>query len=487
MLRPQHYVIANNELPSHEDAQELMIIVPDPYCSSDFSQKNVIIESTYEATATHFAEASLSFRIATSFPHARYLMLDWKKSAPTPFEARWICHKMLTRFLAAASFSRIAFFLPSGFTDLQLAFADDLYLQGFSSRYEKNQFETFRWITENSFTDEHKKAAHLARVEGIREYRRWTNENPGTMTSFHLGDLLQQFAIDHKLPFEKMRASRLEEERLHLLAAVGRASEESPARLFTVTHNCDAGSRPLVLIGKGITFDTGGINLKASEPYLNTMKNDMAGAALMANLFMSLVKAGYKGPLALVIPACENSISHNSIKPGTILQARNGKTVIIQNTDAEGRLILADAINWSEEKFSPSMIITAATLTAASLTQYSSYVTPVYFAPPEFQQKLGLAARGWGEEFSFQGEFMPFKYANENGPADLTNTGRLPQKAEVASRSNIAAHFLKQFTQTPYIHFDIFCTTWNWAGDYPGAGYGATGSVFNSLYDTLLS
>ena len=274
---------------------------------------------------------------------------------------------------------------------------------------------------------------------------------------------------------------------MNLLVAVGQASTRSPSRLHLATHNWSAGSekKPLLLVGKGVTFDTGGINLKPHESFVNCMKNDMGGAGLMINLFAALLESGYDGPLAVAIPCCENLIAERSMKPGAIIRSYAGKDVIIEHTDAEGRLILADALHYAQKTLAPALTITAATLTTASLRQFTNFWTPVHFAGEAFQDGLREAARASGEEFVFWGEFLPFLQANKTGAADLTNMGRMPSHASMGGGSNVAAHFLREFAVSPLIHLDIFATTWNWSGDYPGAHYGATGAPFNALFRHL--
>jgi leucyl aminopeptidase len=217
------------------------------------------------------------------------------------------------------------------------------------------------------------------------------------------------------------------------------------------------------------------------------MKNDMGGAGLMAQLFMGLVRSGYSKPIILAIPSCENAIDAMSMKPGVIIKSRSGKSVIIEHTDAEGRLILADTMSYICDNFAPLHMYTAATLTTASLRQFTNFFTPVHFASSDFKKTLIESSANYGEAFTFWDEFLPFLSGNKSNAADLTNMGRMPSHASMGGGSNVAAHFLKEFAKVPYTHLDIFNTIWNWSGDYPGAHYGCTGSVFNSLWATLRS
>jgi leucyl aminopeptidase len=136
---------------------------------------------------------------------------------------------------------------------------------------------------------------------------------------------------------------------LRLLLAVGAASKASPPRLVIARYQPPgkAGGAPLMLLGKGITFDSGGINVKPYESFVSAMKNDMAGAALAYTLFRGLVEAGHSEPLLLVIAACENAIDAASMRPGALVESYRGLTVRVDHTDAEGRLVLADGLAYA--------------------------------------------------------------------------------------------------------------------------------------------
>ena len=189
---------------------------------------------------------------------------------------------------------------------------------------------------------------------------------------------------------------------MNLLLAVGQGSELSPSRCHFISANLsDNDEKPIMLVGKGITFDTGGINVKPFESHVNCMKNDMGGAALMSNLFMAMIEAGYKKPLVLVIPSCENLVAQKSMKPGSIVKSYKGKEVVIEHTDAEGRLILADALAYGEQKYQPKKTFVAATLTTAALRQYTNYFTPVHFADEQFKSSLKSYGDRLGEGFVF--------------------------------------------------------------------------------------
>jgi leucyl aminopeptidase len=317
-------------------------------------------------------------------------------------------------------------------------------------------------------------------------YRRWINENPDELTSIEIGKRLKAFAQSHGCSFEEMGIAELKKEGMNLLLAVGQGSERSPSRCYILGSKLGKdGKKPLMLLGKGITFDTGGINVKTFDGFVNAMKNDMGGAALMSQLFMALVKSGYDQPLLLVIPCCENLVDANAMKPGVLIQSHKGIKVFIEHTDAEGRLILADALSYAQSRYKPALTLCAATLTTASLRQFSPYFTAVHFATAGQQAGLHEAGAKWGERFSVWEDFLPFKAANTSKAGDLSNMGRLPSHANIGGGSNVAAHFLREFAEGPFVHFDIFATCWNWSGDYPGSVFGATGAPFNALFELI--
>ena len=175
------------------------------------------------------------------------------------------------------------------------------------------------------------------------------------------------------------------------------------------------------------------------------------------------------------------------MRPGSVVKSYSGQTVRIDHTDAEGRLILADALAYATERYEPERVICFATLTTAALIAYGPYATPVHFAPPRLQATLEEAAAEMGEDLHFFPRRLWHREANRDHEADLKNTGRLPQHAVRGAGSRNAAHFLAFFTETPFVHLDIFASTWNWAGDAPGAGSGATGAPLRTLFRALSS
>jgi leucyl aminopeptidase len=317
--------------------------------------------------------------------------------------------------------------------------------------------------------------------------RAWVDEDADTRTSLAIARDVSAWASGRSdVHCEVLTEEELTERGLRLLLAVGRGSRRSPPRLVLAHYKPGGrGDAPLMLLGKGITFDSGGINLKPYESYVSMMKNDMAGAATAFHLFRGLVEAGHRDSLLLVLPTCENAIGPESMKPGQVVQSYRGPSVRVDHTDAEGRLVLADGLAYACDRFAPRQILCFATLTTAALIAYGPYATPVHFADAALEARLAAAAAALGEDLHFFPERIWHFEANRDKEADLKNTARLPGEAAKSAGSRNAAHFFKHFTDVPLVHFDIFASGWNWPGDYPGAHAGATGAPLRTLLRTF--
>ena len=319
----------------------------------------------------------------------------------------------------------------------------------------------------------------------LDQYCDWINEDPATRTSLAIARDVANFGDDHAtVNVDVLAEAALTDLGLRLLLAVGAGSPASPPRLVIARYRppgCEPDTPYLMLLGKGITFDSGGINVKPYESFVSMMKNDMGGAALAFALFRGLVEAGHDQPLLLVLPTCENAVDGNSMRPGALVTSYRGHRVRIDHTDAEGRLALADGLAYASQLYPTRQVLSFATLTTSALVSYGPYATPVHFADSAFEGALRAASEATGEDLHFFPERIWHSEANRDQEADLRNTARLPGHAARGAGSRNAAHFLRFFTDAPLCHFDIFGSTWNWAGDAPGAGYGATGAPLRTL------
>ncbi len=235
-----------------------------------------------------------------------------------------------------------------------------------------------------------------------------------------------------------------------MIHTVGRASPRAP-RLIDMRHGT-RGPR-ITLVGKGVCFDTGGLNLKPGAS-MGLMKKDMGGAATVLGLARMILATGFECRLRVLIPAVENAVAGDSFRPGDILTARNGMTVEINNTDAEGRLVLADALALATEE-ETDLLVSMATLTGAARVAVGPDLAPFYTDDDTVAGALGDAAQAVRDPVWRLPFWDAYEPMIEPGIADLDNA-----PAGGMAGSITAALFLRRFAGTArYVHFDIY--GWN--------------------------
>ncbi len=259
-----------------------------------------------------------------------------------------------------------------------------------------------------------------------------------------------------------------------MIHAVGRASPRAP-RLIEMNWGKEGPC--LTLVGKGVCFDTGGLNLKPGAS-MGLMKKDMGGAANVLGLAYMIMARGLKLRLRVLIPAVENSVSGAAFRPGDILSSRKGLTVEINNTDAEGRLVLADALALADET-PPDLLISMATLTGAARVAVGADLAHFYTDHDGDAGAVTKAAAEVRDPVWRMPFWEPYETMIEPGIADLDNA---PKGGFAGSIT--AALFLRRFvTGTPrYMHFDIFGWTPNSA---PGRPKGGAGQGIRALFAAL--
>ena len=291
-----------------------------------------------------------------------------------------------------------------------------------------------------------------------------------------LEEAARELADSHGATIKVTTGQALLEQNYPMIHAVGRANPRSP-RLIDMTWG-NAGPS-LTLVGKGVCFDTGGLNLKPGAS-MGLMKKDMGGAANVLGLAHMLMASGTKCRLRVLIPAVENSVSGDAFRPGDILTSRKGLTVEINNTDAEGRLVLADALALADEE-TPDLILSMATLTGAARVAVGPDLAPFYATEDGDAAALEAAAVTTRDPVWRLPFWEPYEKMIEPGIADLDNA---PKGGFAGSIT--AALFLRRFvTQTPrYMHFDIY----GWQPSAaPGRPKGGVGQGIRALFDALPS
>jgi leucyl aminopeptidase len=265
----------------------------------------------------------------------------------------------------------------------------------------------------------------------------------------HLEEAARQLAADHGADVKVYHGDGFEEA-FPLIHAVGRAAGPGKHPRLIEVNWAGGGDQRLALIGKGVCFDSGGLNIKGGKA-MGLMKKDMGGAASAISLARRLMEEGARLNLRLLIPAVENAVSGNSFRPGDVFPSRLGKSVEISNTDAEGRLILADAMALALEG-SPDRMLTLATLTGAARVALGPDLPPVYSTEPQFQELLLRKGRELGDPLWPMPFWDRYESFLASDIADINHAASTPFAGSIT-----AALFLKGFAgQVPYTHIDTY-------------------------------
>jgi len=252
------------------------------------------------------------------------------------------------------------------------------------------------------------------------------------------------------------------------LLNVSRGSQQPP-RFIIIEHKLGDDEKPIVFVGKGITFDSGGISIKPSEK-MEDMKHDKSGAASVIGLMQTVAKLKLRLNIIGVTPLTENLPSGTAYKPGDVLKMSNGKTVEVISTDAEGRLILADALTYVS-KYTPQAVIDIATLTGACVIALGSVATGLLGNDEDLKSRLKLAGDITGERVWELPLWDEYKDQIKSEIADMKNVGGRP------GGTITAASFLSNFVDYPWAHLDIAGTAWTQEGtpERPYLPKGASG------------
>jgi leucyl aminopeptidase len=314
-------------------------------------------------------------------------------------------------------------------------------------------------------------------VEGVCLARDLINTPANDMGPPELEDAARALASRHGATAHSVVGEDLLKENFPLIHAVGRAAARAP-RLIDITWG-EPTHPKITLIGKGVCFDTGGLDIKPESGMLN-MKKDMGGAACMLALAHMLMDRGSRIRLRVLIPAVENAISGAAFRPRDVYRSRKGLTVEIGNTDAEGRLILADAIALADEE-QPELIADMATLTGAARVALGTEVPPFYTDDEALAAALARCAANENDPLWRMPLWRPYDQLLESKVADVNNVS-----SSNFGGSITAALFLRRFVSAAkaWLHCDIFA--WNQTSK-PGRPEGAECQAARALYALLVS
>jgi leucyl aminopeptidase len=374
----------------------------------------------------------------------------------------------LPALLPAGTYRLVSAWKPSTLSDAALGFA--------LAQYQFDRYKTVRRkrlvLQLPSTVDSEALHATVAAITRVRDL---INLPPNDLGPADLARHAQAIAKQCGAQFHEIVGDALLAKNYPLIHAVGRAGSQAP-RLITLTHG-KLKDPLVVLVGKGVTFDTGGLDVK---PYsaMKLMKKDMGGAALVLGLMQRIIAAKLPIRLKMLIPAVENSIASNAFRPQDILPSRKGLTVEIGSPDAEGRLILADALADGDAD-KPALMIDVATLTGAARTALGTDLPALYTNRDALAQEITRLSHTIADPFWPMPLWQGYARHVNSTIADVTNSPNYGFAGSIT-----AALFLERFISpaTPWVHLDTYA--WN-AESQPGRPSGGEALGLRTLFTYL--
>jgi leucyl aminopeptidase len=317
-----------------------------------------------------------------------------------------------------------------------------------------------------------------AMAEGQSLARRLQFLPPNRCTPSFLAETAQELGTRHGFTVTVLDRAQITQEGMGALLAVAQGSETEP-RFVTIAYTGAGDAQPVVLVGKGITFDTGGISIKPAQA-MEDMKYDMSGAAAVLGAMEIVGRLKPKLNVVGVIPASDNMPSGRAVRPADVVKSHFGKFIEIVNTDAEGRLILADALSYVR-RFKPACVLDAATLTGAALFVTGHVATPVMGNDEALIEEVRKAGDRAGDRCWPLPMYDEFRELNKSDIADVKNSGGRP------AGTITAGWFLREFVDGyPWVHLDVAGTAYT-ESDSPPLAKGPAGVPTRLFAEFLLA
>jgi leucyl aminopeptidase len=379
---------------------------------------------------------------------------------------------------AAFHFGALAASLPEGtYAIAGFSAGEDAVLAWLMSAYAFNRYITGnpRKVRKLVLPDGVDRKAVLAKAQAIWFARELINAPANDLGPAELAGALESLGRAYKAKVAVVRGDALLNENFPLVHAVGRASVREPC-LGTLVWG-DKSHPKVTLVGKGICFDSGGLDIKPS-PAMALMKKDMGGAAAAMALGAMIMAAKLPVRLRIVVPAADNAISGSAFRPGDIIKSRAGLTVEIGNTDAEGRLVLADALAFADEE-TPDLLIDIATLTGAARVALGPDLPAFYAEDDALAARLYAAGMKVSDPLWRLPFWAPYDRDLKSKVADVNHISNSPFAGSIT-----AALFLKRFVKNAksYVHLDIYGWT---ARNAPGKPQGGEPQGARALFESI--
>lgn len=414
-------------------------------------------------------EGEVFYQYDDAIPEKRIILLGLGPKEKISMESLRRSYGCLTRFCLSRKFASLNLMIPHieelNRGDLLSSIADGVLLPNYifdqykpvaSGEGEKTlPLQKICWIgaSQKDLDLLNKK---LIISEGVYYARDLINGNADDVTPQYLSKCAQKIAKDHShvkaTLFDK---ARIQKEGLHLLLSVNRGSHLEPAFIILEYKGNPKSKEHVVMVGKGITYDTGGLNLKPTGG-METMKCDMSGAAACLGAMLAVARLKLKVNFSIVIPSTENGIDAMSFKPGDVYTSYAGKTVEMTNSDAEGRLVLADGLAYAAKRLNPTQLIDIATLTGAIDVALGSEASGLMSTNDKLANGLIKAGEATYERLWRMPLYEEYKERLKSEIADLKSwNGR-------GAGANVAATFLRAFVdeKIPWAHIDIAGTAY---------------------------
>ncbi|AFZ48014.1 leucyl aminopeptidase [Cyanobacterium stanieri PCC 7202] len=317
-------------------------------------------------------------------------------------------------------------------------------------------------------------------TDGVILARELVNAPPNEINPVTLTQVVEDLATEYNLELKILEREECEKLGMGAFLGVAQASDIPPKFVHLIYKPQGTARRKLAIIGKGLTFDSGGLNLKVSGSGIETMKMDMGGAAATFGVARAIAQLQPDVEVHFISAITENMISGKAMHPGDILKASNGKTIEVNNTDAEGRLTLADALVYAD-KLGVDAMVDLATLTGACIVALGNDIAGLWTRDNRLAQDLQVASEGAGEKFWQMPMETDYFDIMKSAIADMKNTGSR------AGGSITAALFLEQFVEkTPWVHLDVAGPVW---AEKPNSinNEGGTGFAVRTLVNWVLN
>lgn len=315
----------------------------------------------------------------------------------------------------------------------------------------------------------------VAITTGIKLTKDLANLPANICTPHYMAEQAKALAKEVELDIQVLKKDAIEKEGMGALLAVAQGSEQPPHFVVLEYNGAKKGQKPVVLVGKGVTFDSGGICIKPAAG-MEEMKFDMAGAASVLGTLKAIALLKLPINVVGIMPLTENLPSGSAVKPGDIIKSLSGQTIEVINTDAEGRLILADALTYSE-RFEPDVVIDMATLTGAIIVALGAAATGLMSNDATLSDELGIAGEQSHDRIWPLPLWDDYQEQIDSNIADISNIGI------GGGKSITAACFLSRFTKKfRWAHLDIAGTAWR-----SGQNKTATGRPVSLLVQFLLN